>query len=68
MREEIDEIRILANWIYANRNKIEALHWTSSSDPACFADSVVSAVERVLKPTAESHPNFEPEMSYERSS
>jgi DNA polymerase-3 subunit epsilon len=48
MRQEVDEIRILANWIHANRRKATAVTWSPHLSVAVFLQSVQSAIkERV---------------------
>ncbi len=41
MRSEIDEIRILANWMYAHRHDTETVSWTTGLVPGQFAQRVV---------------------------
>lgn len=41
MREEIDEIRILANWLYATRKRSDIIRWTSGMPAEDLADRVL---------------------------
>ena len=48
MKEEIDEIRILANWIHANRRRATALTWSSHLGSGEFTEQIRCAIrERV---------------------
>ncbi len=44
MREEIDEVRILANWIFSNRRNTTTLHWSATMHGSEFAGEIVEAV------------------------
>ncbi len=41
MREEIDEIRILANWLYATRKRSDIIRWTSDMPAEDLFDQVL---------------------------
>ncbi len=50
MREEIDEVRILANWVHGNRRRTDTVHW----QPGILADEFVSAILDRIAEHAES--------------
>ncbi len=48
MREEIDEIRILANWIHANRRRAASVNWNTHLSAAEFARKIQSAIREQM--------------------
>jgi DNA polymerase-3 subunit epsilon len=43
-RREVDEVRLLAHWLYTNRESIHHVYWNPDEDPRCFLERVLAAV------------------------
>lgn len=46
LRREIDEIGILANWLYANRKKSAAIRWTEGISPQELSHMITTRISR----------------------
>lgn len=45
MKEEVDEIRILANWMYSHRRQTETIYWSPEQSSADFSHRIVRFLE-----------------------
>ena len=44
-KSEVDEIRILLNWMHANRNATQTVHWAVGEPTAAFTTRVLAQIE-----------------------
>ncbi len=51
-KEEVDEVRILTSWLFANRNDTSSIHWSAGMHVEGFADKIMNEVIRTINPVS----------------
>ncbi|GAB5518270.1 MAG: DEDD exonuclease domain-containing protein [Rhodothermales bacterium] len=55
-KQEVEEIRILAHWMYVYRERVQQVLWTPASDEATFLADVLSQLQASTEPAPETAP------------